>query len=194
MEAVISLHLLQDWHLLNHLLREAFLLCSVENLDLDLVFFFFVICNSLENFFFCDLRKFWNSDTRAKLVNFTLKDFTLWLFDHVRLLRLLIAIRVDSNVLVKIALNNSASSGLKCAWLVYDLFVAVHIVCFERISTLLIKLLKLLGSVFERIFNNELHCLQKVIESHSSIGFHGCTAQCLPLLNKLFEDFFFWCA
>ena len=83
-EAIISLHLLQHRHLLDNLLGKALLLCGVENLDLDRVFFVFVNCNSFENFIPRDLLVFWHDDPRTQLVNFFFEDFTLLVISHVR--------------------------------------------------------------------------------------------------------------
>ena len=82
-EAIISLHLLQHRHLLDNLLGKALLLCGVENLDLDRVFFVFVNCNSFENLIPRDLLVFWHDDARTQLVNFFFEDFTLLVISHV---------------------------------------------------------------------------------------------------------------
>lgn len=57
-EVVIGLHLLQNRHLLDHLLSQTFLLSCVENLDLNIVLFFLVKSHCFQNFLPADFLEF----------------------------------------------------------------------------------------------------------------------------------------
>jgi len=89
-------------------------------------------------------------------------------------------------------LDDSAGSGLEGARFENDLFVLVHVAFLKCLSALPIVVLELLRRVLDRVFDNQLHRLQEIIERKSTIRFHWHTAQGLASRDKFFEQFVFW--